>query len=153
VALIYFEDVVLGKQIRHGPYKVTERDIIDFATQWEPRPHHIVPIAAKETALGGLTAAGPHLVSICYRLCAEVNYLGTDVLAGIAALGMEVKWLQYVRPGDELMLHRVPTEKRLSKSRPGTGIIVHENSLHNQNGDRVFVMNVTALYECRPTSR
>ena len=36
----YFDDIEVGKQVQAGPYEVSEAEIIEFATRWDPRPYH-----------------------------------------------------------------------------------------------------------------
>ena len=42
------------------------------------------------------------------------------------------------------------TEKRLSSSRPGQGIVTFEHTARNQHGEVVAVVTRTTLMRCRP---
>ena len=146
----YFEDIEIGKQVRAGPYEVSETEIIEFATRWDPRPYHTDPEAALQTPFKGLAASGAHTISIYYRLLYNFSQLEQEPLAGIAALGFEIKLPRPVRPGDHLMLTTQPTEKRDSEKNPRAGIARTKATLTNQSGEVVLEIITTGLFAKRP---
>jgi len=147
----YFEDIEIGRQVRAGPYEVSEREIIEFATRWDPRAYHTDPKAALETPFKGLAASGAHTICIYYRLLYNLSQLEQEPLAGIAALGFEIKLPRPVRPGDQLTLTAQPTEKRDSEKNPKAGIARTKGTLANQSGDVVLEIITTGLFAKRPT--
>lgn len=59
----YFEDLVIGEERESNPVKVTAREIIEFATKFDPQPFHIDEEAAKKTMFGGLIGSGTHTLA------------------------------------------------------------------------------------------
>lgn len=52
-----------------GFYLVTEREIVNFAQQWDPQYFHLDPgHAAAESPFGGLVASGTYSLAIYERL-------------------------------------------------------------------------------------
>ena len=77
---------------------------------------------------------------------------GSVSVEGIVAnLGSEsLRFPNPVRPDDEIRLVTEPIDKRLSKSRPGIGIITTRSMLVNQKGESV--MESTAKFMVRTRS-
>jgi acyl dehydratase len=64
VSIEYFEDIKLHQIYQSKEYPLTEKDIIDFAREWDPQPFHLDPEVVKKTKLGSLCASGIHLIAI-----------------------------------------------------------------------------------------
>ena len=61
MSLKYFEGFIAGECATAGEYLVTEAEIIEFASKWDPQPFHVDLAAAEASVFGGLTACGhPH---------------------------------------------------------------------------------------------
>ena len=142
----YFEDIAVGDIQRAGSYLLTETDIIEFATRWDPWPYHTNVDAANESFLGGLTASGVHKVCISCRLLHDI-----DTPAVISLLGTESQHPNPARVGDELHVESKTIEKRESKSRPDRGIVKGLTQLINQDGVVVLETTTTLLVANRPS--
>ncbi len=132
----YFEDFGLGdKQVASSTYRVTEEEIIEFGTRFDPQPFHTDPVAAADSIFGGLVASSTHLFSIAVAL---TQHLG-DKVAAVSALGFDgVRVLAPARPGDELGMRTETVGARRSKSRPDCGIVEGSSEMFNQNDEIVF---------------
>lgn len=143
---IYFEDLPNGKILDLGEKHVTREEIVAFASEFDPQPHHLDDEAAKQSILGGLSASGWHTCAMMMRLLVD----GLAVRA--ASMGSpgieEVRWMKPVRPGDVLRMRGEVTSARVSKSRPDMGIVDIEWTLHNQR-EQVAWMKATGLYGLR----
>ena len=51
----YFEDFEVGTIQEFGEYKVTEKEIIDFAEKFDPQPFHLSEEAGQACTLAGCT--------------------------------------------------------------------------------------------------
>ena len=60
-------DLREGTEFDFGITTLTEREIIDFATQWDPIPFHIDRDAAAKSLFKGIVASGPHLFMATHR--------------------------------------------------------------------------------------
>jgi acyl dehydratase len=146
----YFEDIEIGKQVRAGPFTVSEAEIVAFAARWDPRPQHVDPQGALRTPFKGLAASGAHTISVYFRLLYNLSQLEQEPLAAIAGLGFEIKLPRPVRPGDALTLTTEPIEKRESESNPKAGIARTKGTLTNQAGEVVLEVVATGLFAKRP---
>ncbi len=144
----YYEDFIPGKKARFsGSYEVTDEEIIEMGTRWDPQPFHTDPEAAKESIFGGLVASSVHLFAIAVRLGQQDR----EPIAALTALGFQdLRWHAPARPGDILTMSSEILKTRLSKSRPGVGIVESRNEIYNQNDELVFAYSGAALIRCRP---
>jgi len=145
--LKYYEDYALNKTL-HIPvtYTVSEEEIISMAEKWDPQPFHIDREAAKNSIFGGLVASSAHIIPIFIWLGQQEGIK----TAAVSALGFEqMKPLLPIRPGDVLSYKYECTDKRLSKSRPGVGIVKCEGRMYNQQGEMVFTGTVASLVTMR----
>jgi acyl dehydratase len=145
---LYFEDFPPGRVFELGTVDVSEDEIIDFASRFDPQPFHIDPVAAAGSPFGGLIASGWHTCSLFMGLYVR------DVLHDVAGQGSpgvdEIRWLRPVRPGDRLTGRAEVTDARPSERNPHRGTIRVRCELHNQHGDVVMRMTALGLYARRP---
>lgn len=76
-------------------------DTLAFASAFDPQPAHLDEVAAQGTPLRGFAASGWHTCAVVGQALQEAMAKVPDYL-GIAAVD-ELRWLQPVRPGDELL--------------------------------------------------
>ncbi len=138
----YFEEFRVGEQRTAGEYLVTEEEIIEFASKWDPEPFHVDRDAAQASVFAGLTACGSHIIAIrtwlIHRLPNKAH-----VLAG---LGIdELRFAAPVRPGDRLSLTIECVEARPSSSKPDRGIVRSLLTVANQKGETVLTSNEAVL--------
>jgi acyl dehydratase len=71
----------------------------------------------------------------------------------VANLGFsDIRFPHAVRHGDTLYAETRVTGKRLSRSRPGEGVVTFEHTAANQDGTVVAVALRSTLVQCRPQS-
>jgi len=137
----YFEDYVAGSVHESGTVSVSEDEIVDFASRFDPQFFHTDPEAAREGPFGGLIASGWHTTSLMMRLFAE-HYLSSVASLGSPGID-ELRWLAPVRPGDRLRLRLTVLDTRRSRSDPRRGIVRTLAEMFNQ--DDVPVLRLTAV--------
>jgi acyl dehydratase len=143
---VYFEDLPEGHVIELGEKLVTREEIIAFATEFDPQPHHLDDEAASASILKGLSASGWHTCAMMMRML--VDGLAHRA-ASMGSPGMEeVRWIKPVRPGDVLKMKGLVKSARVSKSNPAMGIIDIEWTLFNQR-EQVALMRGIGLYGVR----
>ena len=141
-----FEDFPIGTRLQSDAIEVREESITEFAKQFDPQPFHLDPATAKRTLFGGLTASGWHTAAISMRLFIQTM----NVPGGIIGMGVdELHWPNPVRPSDQLRLDSEITDARLSKSRPGFGIIRIHNVTRNQRDEVVQSFKASAMLPTR----
>jgi acyl dehydratase len=138
-----FEVLAIGDTAEFGSYEFTAERIKRFAEAWDPQPFHVDEAAAEKSAFGGLVASGWHTCSAMMRL--QIDYFaepGRPRPSFRISPGFEdLKWLKPVFAGDRVTYSGRVIAKRLSRSRPGMGIVTSEIAGVNQNGERVFTVN------------
>ncbi|MBW2362730.1 MAG: acyl dehydratase [Deltaproteobacteria bacterium] len=142
----YFEDVEVGVAHEIGEHCVSREEIVRFASEWDPQPFHLDEEQATQSVFGGLTASSCHT----YAISSLIFSKNPDRMAVAAMLGLSLRFPTAVRPGDELRQLDECIEKRLSRSRPGLGVVQSRTTLTNRAGQEVFVMESSYLVRCRP---
>ena len=145
---IYFEDLTPGRVFDLGSVDVTEDEIVEFASRYDPQPFHIDPDAATESPYGGIIASGWHTCALCMRLM--VDGLMRDTVS-LGSPGVdEVRWLAPVRPGDRLTARMTVEEARPSASKPTRGMVRFLAEMVNQDHVVVLTLRPVAMYGRRP---
>jgi acyl dehydratase len=147
-ALLYWEDFPPGSTLEIGSHRFTEAEIIAFATQFDPQPFHVDPVAAKASFFGGLIASGWHTCSVAMRLMVD-SYVGRSASLGSPGLD-NIRWLAPVRAGDTITYRRRITAARVSESKPGIGLVQSQWEAVNQRGEKVMTMEGWAMFRRRP---
>lgn len=145
----FFEDIELDRRIELGSHHFTSTEIIDFAKRFDPQPFHLDDEAAKASLFGALCASGWHTACIWMRLMTEHERQQREdlVTSGLPAFGFGVSpgfrdltWPTPVYVDDVISYSVQYLEKRLLKSRPGWGLVVHRDEGVNQRGEIVLQM-------------
>jgi acyl dehydratase len=143
----YFEDFRPGEVIEFGDHLVTEREIVEFATRYDPQPFHVDSHAAADSIFGGLVASGWMTGSIMMRLVVD-HFISPASSMGSPGVD-EVRWTRPVRPGDRLRVRLTIIETRRSQSKPDRGIVRVQQEMINQHGDTVMSLRGMSLCRCR----
>ncbi|MFK7865691.1 MAG: MaoC family dehydratase [Pseudohongiellaceae bacterium] len=143
----YFEDFEVGSRQEFGSYLVTEEEIIEFATKYDPQPFHLSDEAGKAMIFGGLCASGWHTGSIAMRM--TVDNMPADS-ASLGAPGLdELRWVKPVFPGDRLRMASTVVSTKESNSRPELGIVFLLNEVFNQKDELVMSFKPTVMFRKR----
>jgi acyl dehydratase len=122
---------------------ITEQEIIEFATRYDPQWFHTDPARAAASRWQGLIASGWHTCSIAMQL------LVRHVLADSESIGSpgleQVKWPNPLRPGDEVRLRVEVLQTRLSSSGK-MGVVRWRWVLTTQAGVEVLDLIGTSLF-------
>ncbi len=140
--MLYFDDIEIGYRSKVGTYTLTETEVVEFASRWDPQPFHIDKEAATNSIFGGLTASSLHLFAICTRLFFDHE----DHIQILAMLGKEaIRIPNPARPGDLLTYTTECIKKKPSSSRPDRGVITLSDTLANQRNEQVLTQQVALL--------
>ncbi len=148
----YFEDYVPGSVCVYGPVSVTEAEIVEFATRYDPQPMHTDPAAAARGPFGGLIASGWHTTGLVMRVLVE-RYLSH--VAALVSPGIdELRWQKPVRSGDALHVRVTVLDADISRSKPDRGLIRSFVEALNQNDEVVMSLKaMNLLLRREPGSR
>jgi len=143
----YYEDFVLNQVAESRPYKVEAKDIIEFASEWDPQPFHTSEEEASKWPFG-LFASSVHTYAISMKLCVE---MADEPVAALAGLGVdEMRMTAMVKPGDELRARVWIESKRESKTKPDRGITTTRVEMVNQENVMVMTYTNSGLVLKRP---
>jgi acyl dehydratase len=138
----YFEDFKAGDRFASETFEVPGKEIIEFAERFDPQKFHLHPKTAERSIFKGLVASGWHTAAMTMRLFVQA----LNCAEGAIGLGVdELRWPAAVRPNDVLRVGVEIIETRLSKSKPGFGIIRLQNITTNQRGEMVQTMYAHVL--------
>ncbi len=142
------EEMPLGVEIDCGSYEITEQEIIEFGTLWDPQYFHIDPKEAAHSTFGGVIASGVHTTAVFQRLATLAVYNRYDVIAG-----REIRALRFLRPvraGD--VLTGIVVLRSVEPARRGRCLVTIVGTLTNQDGVPVLDLEVDSLVRSRTPS-
>lgn len=137
----YLGDLRVGETWSSRFYHVTAEAIIQFATEFDPQPMHMDPVAALEGPFEGLVASGWHVAAIAMRLSVELKCFGGTPVIGAGV--DELRWRRPVRSGDTLHLVRTVQSVEDPAGESRHGLIRSNVEVFNQEGK--LVMTFVAL--------
>ena len=147
----YYEEFQVGDRYVHAPARtVTEADNVFFTTlTMNPQSLHL----DAEWAAG--TEFGERLINSMFTLSTMVGLSVAQLTQGtiVANLAMtDVSFPSPLRAGDTMTAETRIRSKRLSRSRPGQGVVEFEHTARDQHGNVVAVAVRSALMRCQPDS-
>jgi acyl dehydratase len=139
-----FEDLRAGQRIDCGRRTITQAEIVEFASRYDPQWFHTDPARAAAGRWGGLIASGWHTSALSMQMFVS-TVLGDST--SFASPGLEyLKWVAPVRPGDELRLEAVVVEARRSESGK-VGIVRWQWLTTSGRGQLVLEAGATTLFD------
>ena len=144
----YFEDLEVGDVSAFGRYPVSEQEIVDFISQFDPQPWHFDAATVEAASDGGPAASGWHTASMMMRMIADDPEM---TVGAIASFGFdELRWLRPVKSGDVLSVRSTVVEKVPSRSKPDRGTVKLCQEVLNQDAEVVMSLLSLVLYRRRP---
>ena len=146
----YWEDFFKGQVFQCGPVQISEQEILQFASQYDPQRFHVNTEAAKNTPFKGLIASGWQTGSLMMRMVCDGFLVNSS---SIGSPGLEsLKWLKPVRPEDILRTSVEVLETRPLNSKPHLGMMNSRWSCLNQNDELTTTLEAWIMFEKRPQS-
>jgi acyl dehydratase len=142
-----FEDLPLGRQFKTVGRTVTEADIVNFINciGMTEVLFTNVEFLKNESDIKGRVAPGSLVYCFAEGLLAQATMQKT----GYAFLGMELKVEAPTFAGDTIHVECEVSESRLSKSRPGRGLVRTSNRVVKQDGTVVLTYTPLRMVKCR----
>lgn len=135
----YFEDFHVGQRFTSETATLTEDEIIAFGKKYAPLPYHTDPAAAKDTAYGGVIAAGYQTAALTFGLFVRTGVLGA---AAMGSPGVDkLRWLKPVRPGDALHVEAEIVEVSPARAEGGRDAVRIRYDTINQDGETVMTLS------------
>lgn len=148
---LFFEDYTVGRRESFGRYEVTEQEVVDFASRYDPQPYHVDREAARHSLFGALCASGWHTCAMTMRMMVDhMNAVGT---ASLGSPGLdELRWLLPVFPGDVLRVESEILEARPLRSRGAMGVVKIRYTVLNQKDEAVLRFVGNSFVARRPAA-
>ena len=143
----YFEDLEIGEYAESEPRTVSEEEIVDFASRYDPQYFHMNPEAAKaHPQFGEVVASGIHILAVWRERDHEI----TGDIRWICGISWDdLRWNKPMRAGDLVRARAELLDKRESKSKPERGVVVYRYALVNQDDEELFYCTSTNYVERR----
>jgi acyl dehydratase len=141
-----FEDFTPGRLFDLGSTVVDRDEMVAFARRFDPQPFHVDEEAAAKSIFKGLAASGWFTAGLWMRAYVDTVLNGSTALGSPG--GEELAWPAPVFAGDELAATMEVLEARLSRSRPGVGLVRLRAYLH-RDGQEVFRSTFTGMFAPR----
>lgn len=144
---LHFEDLTMGRQFRTIGRTVTETDIVNFvnATGMTEVLFTNIEFLREESDIKNRVAPG----ALGYCFAEGLLVQSTMQHTGFAFLGMELEIKNPLFAGDTIHVECEVVEARLSKSRPGRGLVRTRNVVKKHDGTVVLVYTPLRMVKCR----
>lgn len=143
----HFEDYAPGAVYEYGPVALSEDEIVEFGKRYDPQYLHVDKDRAAAGVYGGLIASGWQTAAVLMRLFVD-HFLPDGASLGSPGVE-ELRWMQPVRPGDQLRARVTILSARGSKSKPERGIVETRIDAFNQRDERVATMRAVNFMKRR----
>ena len=140
---MYYEDFHIGQKWSIDSFSITEDQVFDFASKYDPLPIHLDEKYAKTTRFGGIISSGVMTFMLFWtEFLKQHDPLGDELIAG---MNNHMQWPAPVRSGDQL--HGEVTVVDLTRKNTRSGIIEIELKAYNQDGLHVMTGGATMLFK------
>jgi acyl dehydratase len=139
---VHFDDLKGNERWSTGSQAITQEQIIDFASVWDPQTFHVDVDEARSSTFGGLVASGLHTLLVTYRLFNELGILKDSAIAGLGY--QQIRFEAPVRPGDLLRVDVWIHSLRATGS-GDRGIVTFALDTSNQDGKTVLTAALAVL--------
>jgi acyl dehydratase len=143
---LYFEDFAVGRVFDCGTYELTKKEVFEFASEFDPQPHHLDEDAANKSMLKGLSASGWHVCAIAMRMLADGVILKAKGLGGVGA--PEGRWMKPARPGETLRMEAEVIAAKPSGSKP-FGLVTFECRMFDSR-EQIAMISMMPIIGKRP---
>jgi acyl dehydratase len=118
---LYYEDLHVGREFETDSYQVTEDEIVDFASKYDPQQFHLKEEATDESVFEALTASGLHTLAISNTLIVDAIYSDLNILGGRGIDRLRLPNPLFAQ--DEIQVTAEVVQKRPSESHPSRGYV------------------------------
>jgi acyl dehydratase len=141
-----FEDFTPGRVFDLGTTVVDRDEMVAFARRFDPQPFHLDEEAGAGSIFKGLAASGWFTAGLWMRRYVDEILNRATSIASPG--GEDIAWPAPVFAGDELRASMEIVEARLSRSRPGLGLVKLRATLR-RGDDLVFRSTFTGMFGTR----
>ena len=149
---LYFDELETGVRYIHRPGRTaTEADNVVFTTlTMNAQPLHL------DAAYAATQEFGRPLMNSMWTLSTMVGLSVAQITLGTLVAQLSLTEVTFPHPlfaGDTIVVDTVILDKRLSRSRPGQGIVTMTHTARNHEGTIVAIATRTALMLLSPEAQ
>jgi acyl dehydratase len=144
--MIYAEDLSIGQAFEFGSLTLSEQDIVEFATQWDPLRIHTDLAYAKAGPFGQVIASGLHTLAAYQRMM--VDAFAYDI-AHKAGRALQINFRKPVPAGTTLRGRSRIVELALRPERRDARMVMH-GDVFDQDDDVVLEIDMEGVVLMRP---
>ena len=137
----YFEDISIGEKRKSNLKLITEKEIINFAEQYDPQWFHTDKNEAKKSKFKGIIASGIHVAALWRLLDHEIN---SDINF-VCGIGWDnVRWKNPLRPNNKIYV----TSECLSKNNTSSderGVVIFDHAAKYEDESEILIFKGTCL--------
>ncbi|OVZ59348.1 acyl dehydratase [Pigmentiphaga sp. NML080357] len=149
-AALYYEDLEPGAQWLSPRRTVTEADVVNFAgLSGDYNALHTDAVHAAQHPFGQRAAHGLLTLAIASGLTTRMPVYRLMDKSRLALTELSCRWRKPVLIGDTIHVALSVGDKRLSRSRPGTGRVTLDRTVLNQRGETVMESAWVTLMKLR----
>ncbi len=142
---IYWEDLKIGDRFSsQNNSTLSEEEIIEFASEFDPQPYHLDPNVAEASIFGGLCASGWQISALTLKMVSECFRTKKIALMGLASVE-RLRWKKPVFAGDILTAEVVLIKKYPKSHLPNMGKITADISVKNQKNEIALTLTNSFL--------
>ena len=142
---IYWEDLKIGDRFSsQNNSTLSEEEIIEFASEFDPQPYHLDPNVAEASIFGGLCASGWQISALTLKMVSECFRTKKIALMGLASVE-RLRWKKPVFAGDILTVEVALIKKYPKSHLPNMGKITADISVKNQNNEIALTLTNSFL--------
>ncbi len=140
----YRKDIQVGESYRTNSLQISEQDIIEFATEFDPQPYHLDKDAGDASIFGGLCASGWQVSAMMMRLLTDTFRQNHIPITGVASVP-QMRWRTPVFAGDTLTAQVTLTSSEVHSRNHALDCVSCAVEVENQRSERVLSMTINLL--------
>lgn len=148
----YWEQLPDTLAFKTSAIQLTKKDILEFASEFDPQPYHLDETAANESIFGGLCASGWQISAIAVRQLSDSLSDNDIPLLGIKETP-SLTWKKPVFVDDKLMCNITLSNPEPSENPLHCGTVSCAIEMKNQDQKIVMKMSNTLLIARTPKEK
>lgn len=138
----YWHDCIAGETFNTDQITLSERDILEFAAEFDPQPYHLDKEAGDSSIFGGLCASGWQVCALMMRLLTDTFKSNNIALMGVQGVP-SMRWKIPVFAGDSLSGDIDVSSLEASSDRSDSGLIKCDVKVKNQKDEYVIALQAS----------
>ncbi len=142
---VYWEDLSIGDTFYSNKnLALNAEEIIEFASEFDPQPYHLDPVAAEASIFGELCASGWQISALTQRMITDCFRDRKILILGLCGV-KQLQWRKAVYAGDALSIEMRLIDKDPESYLSNVGVVEMECTVRNQEEDTIIFLTNSLL--------